>query len=985
MKKKRFVCLLICLFVAVVLPLLNLQNNLVYAAPSWLTGWQYRKSHVINSASGAGTGYQLRIKAVYGELNEKEQIIPLSEIVSTLPVPSGTTIISAQAATYWDGAYLHVWYGATTGDANNDDIYYTKSSAPFTSWNIPTKVIDRTDGIRDPTSFIEGDYIYFFSQSYDGSKVRPIRLYKILKTADFTNSTNYTYVGVVVDLGVSGSYDQQMVASPTIAKINATYYLAYEALSRTGVYSIGRAKTTSIESLPWTKDGQMRDTAGNIIYNPTGNTRAIVPDTFPDSDTLVIHYDDSGTHWDIRYINGDIPNNSMTLSSGDINPQDGYGSHANFAHVGLIGGFYYFSLQSWDGTAYLRLYAQPKDLVALNSHARTDFGDVRFTDDDGSTLLDHWMEEKVDSNYAIFWVEVTDDLSSQNQTIYIYYGKSDATTTSNGDNVFLFFDDFPGSSWDTNKWQQVGSPTISVASSTVTISRSSYSGSWSFHGLRSKTFQVDEGRLLAKLQKTLSYGDNIIGTVDINYWSKGRKNAWSDDKPSSPYIQHYITSDGRDVGYDVSGTVLQTMSLNTWYRIMLTRWGTSYLKGWVNGVYKGQVTSNVQDASTYTAIGIEEWGTHTNENIVIDSIAIAKYVDPEPSHGSWGSEETKEYVIIDQKFVSDERADVGSVQTIGFHAKWNNGSNVVGGSIYVNGTNYVTNSTGWINFNVESSIVRKEKWVVTGVNCGGVTLYIQTAQTPSIVWDRIKIIDGGLSKGSLTLGEKATIWFKALYEYDNDVFDGANGVPYLNGLAMTWSTTNNRWEYNYTATTVGTKAFTISGFFDSSYNLTLINDIIGAQTIHVWSSPFSVISNSTISELSFNSTNRVLSFTVSGPSGTIGSTNVTIAKTLIEDINELKVYLDGNQISYTAISTDYSWLIHFTYQHSTHKVAIILASTNTESTVKTTPEVATTFGGIIMAILAAALLIIKTRQRYHIKNKQSDKKKNLSKKLRALK
>jgi len=50
--------------------------------------------------------------------------------------------------------------------------------------------------------------------------------------------------------------------------------------------------------------------------------------------------------------------------------------------------------------------------VYCNSHCKTDFGDIRFTDDDGVTLLNYWMETKVDSNYAIFWVKIADDLSS---------------------------------------------------------------------------------------------------------------------------------------------------------------------------------------------------------------------------------------------------------------------------------------------------------------------------------------------------------------------------------------------------------------------------------------------------------------------------------------------------------------------------------------------------------------------------------------------
>jgi hypothetical protein len=99
------------------------------------------------------------------------------------------------------------------------------------------------------------------------------------------------------------------------------------------------------------------------------------------------------------------------------------------------------------------------ETVELGAHCRTDFGDVRFTRSDGSTLLDYWMEEKVDGDYAVFWVEVADDLSTNAVTIYIYYGNSTATTTSNGNNTFLFFDDF---NVDLSKWTVVsGTWTIS--------------------------------------------------------------------------------------------------------------------------------------------------------------------------------------------------------------------------------------------------------------------------------------------------------------------------------------------------------------------------------------------------------------------------------------------------------------------------------------------------------------------------------------------
>jgi hypothetical protein len=99
------------------------------------------------------------------------------------------------------------------------------------------------------------------------------------------------------------------------------------------------------------------------------------------------------------------------------------------------------------GHLYVYHFAQERGLISVSpsplGEARADFGDVRFTDSNGTRLLDYWMEEKVIGDYAVFWVEVPNiPASPYNTTIYIYYGRPDATTTSNGDNTFLFFDDF---------------------------------------------------------------------------------------------------------------------------------------------------------------------------------------------------------------------------------------------------------------------------------------------------------------------------------------------------------------------------------------------------------------------------------------------------------------------------------------------------------------------------------------------------------------
>lgn len=197
-------------------------------------------------------------------------------------------------------------------------------------------------------------------------------------------------------------------------------------------------------------------------------------------------------------------------------------------------------------------------------------------------------------------------------------------------------------------------------------------------------------------------------------------------------------------------------------------------------------------------------------------------------------------------------------------------------------------------------------------------------QTVDVIIDRIAITGGGTTKEVLVLGETATIWFRAAYEYDGSTFTGANGSLYTNGLQMNWSQTNTRWECIYQADAVGLMNFAVSEVYDASQGLTTINDAAGTQTITVWSTPFTIISNSTVTELTFDSATKTIGFTVTGLDGTTGSTNVTISKELIQEIGGLQIYIDGNTTSYTVTSNNYYWLVHFTYTHSTHKVLIIL-------------------------------------------------------------
>jgi len=99
---------------------------------------------------------------------------------------------------------------------------------------------------------------------------------------------------------------------------------------------------------------------------------------------------------------------------------------------------------------------------------RSDCGDIRFTDSDGGTLLSYWIESGCNTTNTKIWVKVPEIPASSTKTIYVYYGNSDATTTSSGTSTFLFFDDFEDA--DISDWSQTnlyGTVSYSVVSNNV--------------------------------------------------------------------------------------------------------------------------------------------------------------------------------------------------------------------------------------------------------------------------------------------------------------------------------------------------------------------------------------------------------------------------------------------------------------------------------------------------------------------------------------
>ncbi len=285
--------------------------------------------------------------------------------------------------------------------------------------------------------------------------------------------------------------------------------------------------------------------------------------------------------------------------------------------------------------------------VYLNSKCQSDFGDVRFVDDDNFTELDYWLEtidiDPVAPNYvsAVFWVKINDDLSTSDQTIYIYYGTTPTTsTTSNGDRTFIFFDDF-NSALDLTKWAQqstsgvyprsepVGSEAYLRCGGGATGSPYGWTclgSSTSYSGFQNNAVEY-RYRLSTDAISEVSFRGNFI--ADTGYKARSdQRDSLGQSLLKPPYTVgtwQFIPGAGED------GVRPAT---STWYR------GTISASGSAINFFTDVPSSLTRSATDtdYPGPGQISLQNHFGSYSDYDWVAVRKFAGTEPAHGAWGLE-----------------------------------------------------------------------------------------------------------------------------------------------------------------------------------------------------------------------------------------------------------------------------------------------------------------------------------------------------------
>ena len=250
--------------------------------------------------------------------------------------------------------------------------------------------------------------------------------------------------------------------------------------------------------------------------------------------------------------------------------------------------------------------------------------DIQVTDNDGTTLLDYWIED-ITADPLKMWVEVADDLGS-NQTIYVYYGKSGATTASDIEATFLLGDDFPGTSIDTGKWTVTG--TVGVGSSEATLNEDDRISSIATFGF--ETAVVAKSKADAQDSSFIGYYTDANNRFEVVNSDSGSNDDFDN-------IMVAAVKAGSFAGWILNNGWNDFR--NTYYQYTIKRISTSLLK------YSQGSNSNTYTNSTYIATGdmsvdLNVWDSSQASILTCDWIYVRKCIATEPAFSSAGSEET---------------------------------------------------------------------------------------------------------------------------------------------------------------------------------------------------------------------------------------------------------------------------------------------------------------------------------------------------------
>jgi hypothetical protein len=666
---------------------------------SWLTDFLYRKSHVITSTVGAGTNYQVELVVYRDGFTVKGQGVPIfrndlfvydptsgnitaehdlltdtthySEIVS--PPSEGSGSWAGAMSLMKDGSKYYLSYRPRTNASRGYEIVI-KSSSDLETWDTEWTV-QKTDVTGTTVESFEVSCLRKFGSTWY------LYFCADLVGSNWTSAfvTSSTLSGLSSQLKAYSNWNTVLAGDykdPRVDEIDGVYYLLIEDHSDyhielyRGIYPTGSWTFVFDLSQLYIDEGfdWYAESVGNIFYDAnsgyfifwscvkatlgTGGDNywywAVSPDmrtwTYADRELKYSSWSGGAGGW-IRTMYPTfyaIDDDRVLVVIEWDHDDDGDRS-----------------VMLWDystdpqGSSTSQNQKDVSNMVFLHGKCQVDFGDVRFTDHDGATELSYYMDAYyyAEGDYAHFWVKITENLDVSDATIYIYYGSSTATTTSNGDNTFILFDDFDDNSLNSSKWDEggadQGSGYIEEAEQVLKIHGNGTVDTWKWQYIVSdNNYAFENGRAIRFYLDYDAEGTPQTSEHAGIYLSDEQTTTKKLSGQLTDYLHYSICHNATphvafvpQKASNSPSTIKQSVTTDYDKVIEIQESGTEIRTLLDGQEWLGWTTHGLGFSNFYVYLHYAQY----KENIRVtnhDLVFLRKYIKGDVSHSSWGSEET---------------------------------------------------------------------------------------------------------------------------------------------------------------------------------------------------------------------------------------------------------------------------------------------------------------------------------------------------------
>ena len=286
-------------------------------------------------------------------------------------------------------------------------------------------------------------------------------------------------------------------------------------------------------------------------------------------------------------------------------------------------------------------------LVTLNtsnfdySKANLDGSDMRFADYENSIPYPYWIETWNTSSESRIWVNVF-SIPTGNSKMYMWYNNSEASSESNGDATFEFFDDFEGTSLDSSKWIEDVVNNIDHSINNhfrfEDAQRFGVENYWIYDG--TDTGSQHQAKWIPLDAFIVEWNANV-SDIGVGEMGQGGIAVIAPDSTIIYYAQYY---DGDGLAVSLSRTVINeagytySTEVNSGdeAKFAIVRDGYNY-EARINDVSVDTYTSTTPASEIALAAGAYG-GYPFCDYIQINDVIVRKYADPEPTTGVGATE-----------------------------------------------------------------------------------------------------------------------------------------------------------------------------------------------------------------------------------------------------------------------------------------------------------------------------------------------------------